>query len=49
MDSTLVAIVPLILGYYASCPAGTYVSSVSGWGATYNTVQFKGSGVDCGP
>jgi hypothetical protein len=42
------------ISYYASCPASTdvastYVSSVSGWGAAYNTVQFKGSGVDCGP
>ena len=37
------------ISYYASYPAGTYVSSVSRWGAAYNTVQFKGSGVDCGP
>ena len=34
------------IGYYASYPAGTYVSSVSRWGAAYNTVQF---GDNCKP
>ena len=42
------------IGYYASCPAGTDVagtdvSTVSSWGAAYNTVQFGDSGVDCKP
>ncbi len=43
---------PVVAGYiryYASCPAGTYVSSVLRWGAAYNTVQFGNSYVDCKP
>ncbi|WDL98080.1 hypothetical protein [Alicyclobacillus sp. ALC3] len=35
--------------YYASCPATTDVQTVTGWGAKYNTVQFRDSGVDCSP
>jgi len=36
-------------GFYASCPVSTDISTVDGWGGTYNTVQFSGSGILCNP
>lgn len=41
-------------GYYAACDssngsASKYVSQVNSFGAVENTLQFFGSGVDCGP
>lgn len=37
-------------GYYATCPATYYVSTINGWGGSYNTMQMEGSGLPtCGP
>lgn len=35
--------------YYAACPASADVQQVISWGGKFNTVQFRDSGVDCGP
>lgn len=35
--------------YYAACPSGADMLRVASWGAKFNTVQFRDSGVDCGP
>jgi len=35
--------------YYAACPSGAYVNQVITWHARWNSVQFNGSGVPCGP
>ncbi|MDP9727592.1 hypothetical protein [Alicyclobacillus tolerans] len=37
------------IAYTASCPVISDIEQVKSWGATYNTVQFADSGVDCGP
>ncbi|WP_067623695.1 hypothetical protein [Alicyclobacillus acidiphilus] len=37
------------IAYYATCPAATDVAQVKSWGARYNTVQFRDSGIDCAP
>lgn len=37
------------IAYYASCPVNSDVTQVQSWGGSYNTVQFRDSGVDCGP
>ncbi|MBX6353802.1 MAG: hypothetical protein IRZ10_10760 [Thermoflavifilum sp.] len=37
------------IAYYATCPAADDVATVKSWGAQWNTVQFRDSGVDCGP
>lgn len=37
------------IGYYGGCPAAAYESTINGWGARYNTLQFADSSVDCGP
>ncbi|GGI98617.1 hypothetical protein GCM10010885_05160 [Alicyclobacillus cellulosilyticus] len=35
--------------FYAACPAAADVATVRSWGGVFNTVQFRDSGVDCGP
>ncbi|UNO50337.1 hypothetical protein [Alicyclobacillus acidoterrestris] len=37
------------IAYYATCPVNDEITQVKGWGALYNTVQFRDSGIDCGP
>lgn len=37
------------ISFYASCPVSPDVRQVEGWGALYNTVQFRDSGIDCAP
>ncbi|WAH40852.1 hypothetical protein NZD89_21555 [Alicyclobacillus fastidiosus] len=37
------------IAYYATCPVSDDITHVKGWGALYNTVQFRDSGIDCGP
>jgi hypothetical protein len=37
------------IAYYASCPVSSDISTVAGWGAKFNTVQFSDSAVDCAP
>ena len=37
------------IAYYASCPTSKDVAQVKAWGGRLNTVQFRDSGVDCGP
>lgn len=37
------------IAYYASCPASSDIAQVKQWGALYNTVQFRDSGIDCAP
>ncbi|WAH35834.1 hypothetical protein [Alicyclobacillus dauci] len=37
------------IAYYASCPSTSEINQVKSWGALYNAVQFRDSGVDCGP
>jgi hypothetical protein len=35
--------------YYATCPTDDDIARVKSWGGQWSTVQFRGSGVDCGP
>ncbi|MCL6547596.1 MAG: hypothetical protein K6T30_01650 [Alicyclobacillus sp.] len=35
--------------YYAGCPVASDLSQVKSWGGKLNTVQFRDSGIDCGP
>ncbi|MFD1673402.1 hypothetical protein [Alicyclobacillus fodiniaquatilis] len=37
------------IAYYADSPAKSDVTRVKSWGALYNTLQFRDSGIDCGP
>jgi len=37
------------VAYYATCPTTADVDQVRSWGGALNTVQFRDSGVDCGP
>lgn len=37
------------IAYYATCPATADVDQVRSYGGALNTVQFRDSGVDCGP
>jgi hypothetical protein len=37
------------IAYFASCPVDEDITQVMTWKGQYNTVQFRDSGVDCGP
>ncbi len=37
------------IAFYAACPAGSYINQMTGWGASFNTLQFQDSAVDCAP
>lgn len=37
------------IAYYATCPVASDVAQVKSWGAKYNIIQFRDSGVDCSP
>jgi hypothetical protein len=37
------------IAYYGTCPVAADISQVASWGGKFNTIQFRDSGVDCGP
>ena len=37
------------IAFYAACPAAPYVNRMNSWGASFNTLQFPDSEVDCAP